>query len=442
MGASILGHRVTLFGSSLNIDRRAVILSSITVYVVSIYWQVIHSNRFFELISDETPNYSGVSAQQGEKVLGQKASRGRTGWPVANFSAIHPVEGLFGSRRGQVKTKVPGSTKVPVVISEETAVIGPVLAAGAAVQVEPLVIAETNQIRQHWLGAPLVFVGVELAPKVASLGLKPRDRVFLLGSQADQILHWAAPLAAAGLLLPRQASYLGPLLAQSIQGESQSLVVGVTGGSGGLGASTLACGLALSAADLGLKTAVVELDEFGGGLDRLFGVENEPGWRWDDLKSASGFVDDLTGQFPNICGVDVVAGQESWPNPEAVQAILGSLLRSHEMVVLDSPLNQFWANRCLYLVGADARSVAAASKKARKCALSQGAVVVRCGPGRRLEPALVADLLGMPLLGTVGHDRWLPCGAEQGQPPGKGVRSKFARDVKAILQQLVALDDR
>ncbi|MGZ4743893.1 MAG: P-loop NTPase [Oryzihumus sp.] len=65
-------------------------------------------------------------------------------------------------------------------------------------------------------------------------------------------------------------------------------VIGVVGGSGGVGATVLAAALATRAAATGRTVACVDGDVLGGGLDVTFGLEQEPGLRWPDLAAALG----------------------------------------------------------------------------------------------------------------------------------------------------------
>jgi hypothetical protein len=64
-------------------------------------------------------------------------------------------------------------------------------------------------------------------------------------------------------------------------------VVGVVGGSGGVGASTFAAVLALGAARATRGPAVlIDLDPIGGGIDVLLGVQSIPGLRWSGVSGA------------------------------------------------------------------------------------------------------------------------------------------------------------
>src|SRR5690625_6057445 len=62
----------------------------------------------------------------------------------------------------------------------------------------------------------------------------------------------------------------------------------VIGGVGGTGSSTLVAGTALEAERRGLAVLAVDLDHSGGGLDSLFGLEDDPGVRWPDLADTRG----------------------------------------------------------------------------------------------------------------------------------------------------------
>jgi len=64
-------------------------------------------------------------------------------------------------------------------------------------------------------------------------------------------------------------------------------VLGVVGGSGGVGASTFA---AVLAAVTG-RAMLVDLDVVGGGIDVLLGIEDVAGARWSGLRVGGGRLD-------------------------------------------------------------------------------------------------------------------------------------------------------
>lgn len=353
------------------------------------------------------------------------------------------------------RAAAPGRT-APLLVSRDPMTIESTLAAGSACGVEPSVLREPAQVRAAWRSASSVLVGVELAGLVEGLQLEPRSGVHLVGRDAAELLQWSSRLQAAVLLLGEQTGQLVQVLRQGAQADGNALVVRLVGGSGGLGVSTLCCALAQQASERGMGAAVVELDPTGGGLDLVFGAETAPGWRWHDLRQAAGHVDSLIGRLPNVSGVDIVAharrelgvsasgGTDGrvLPAEEAVRAVVGSLARTHDLVVLDQGAgdggwSQHWpGQRQVLLCGADVRGVVAARSRAASLGLHDVELVVRTGAARRIAPELVADTLGIGLLGSIGDDRSVTRAAEQGVPVGRGRRG-YARQVAGLLDAVV-----
>lgn len=374
-----------------------------------------------------------------------------------------------GAGRGGARPGGVDDASSPLLVARDPVLVEATLAAAAAAGVQPEVVREPAEVRARWRAAPVVLVGVEMAALVCGIALEPRTTVHLLGRDLAELGSWSAPLQASVLVLPEQSMLLTQVLEQGRVAAGDALVVRAVGGSGGLGTSTLCCALAQQAAERGLRSAVVELDD-GGGLDLVFGAEDAPGWRWRDLRQAAGHVDSLAGRVPNVSGVDVVARDRpepdgpppgaargpagGWalggrglssaeqPSTEAVRAVLASLCRSHHLVVLDggggagSLLDVWPGERTLLLAGADVRGVVAAGARARRLGLHDAELVVRTGAGRRLEPDEVASALGVPLLGRLPDDTRIARAAEAGLPPGRG-RGGYARGVREVLDRLL-----
>lgn len=225
----------------------------------------------------------------------------------------------------------------------------------------------------------------------------------------------------------------------------------VVGGSGGAGASTCGAGLAVTAARQGREVVLVDADERGGGLDLLLGAELVEGWRWPRLAGARGLLGDLRGQLPEVEGVHLLAVSREGPQPSALPAeqltaVLTSLTRSHEIVVVDLPRSLSAGARSalrsadltLVVVRADLRGVAAARVAVADLvpACARLAVVVREGPRRGLDPAAVSAALGLPLAAVVPYDDDLHSAAERGDPPARRARSNLARSCRQLLTEL------
>ena len=111
-------------------------------------------------------------------------------------------------------------------------------------------------------------------------------------------------------------------------------VIGVVGGSGGVGASSFAAVLAAVAGG----ALLVDLDVAGGGIDVTLGIESTSGARWSGLRLAGGRLDPdaLLGGLPRWGPVPVLAADVADLDPDAVLQVLG-VARTAGPVVLDLP---------------------------------------------------------------------------------------------------------
>ena len=354
---------------------------------------------------------------------------------------------------------LPGSGTEPVLVTGDPVVLSRVQAVTATLGVELSVVQEPADVRAVWASAGLVAVGSDAAAAVAALGLPARRGLLLVGRDEAPAAActYSTELGAAVLTLPTGAEALAAAVGgRGGRRPGSGRLVAVTGGCGGVGSSTWAAALAVVGARSGTRTALVDLDPRGGGIDLLLGAEQLDGWRWPRLAGARGFLGDLHGQLPHTEGVDVLSsargGEDSLPaTAEPVRAVLMSLLRSHPLVVVDLPrdlgavtaeaLRQ--ADELLLLVRADVRGVAAGREAARPLArhCSSLSVLTRTGRFRGVDADAVASALEVPLAGIVPHDPRLTVAAERGEPPGRSSRSPLARSCRIVLDRLLAEED-
>lgn len=336
-------------------------------------------------------------------------------------------------------------TEPPLLATRDPALAEAVQATALALHVDLQVAADPDEVRASWRRAPLRLVGPDVAARVSGLESCPRTFVVGIGD-GPGLLEASALLRAPVLALPAASAELADVLRQELDRGSAGQVVAVVGASGGLGVSTLAVALGARAAASKHHTAVVELAEFGGGLDLLCGAEMSPGLRWDSLLQAGGQLGSLSGHLVVADGVDLLAASRESPRPPgevAVAAVLESLSRSHEVVVADCGRGVLPAvldgvqAQVLLVVAADVAGVAAARMLVEERGLASARIVVRGGPGRGLPGAAVAEALGMELAGVVGRDKAVPLLAESGTTVASGRARHFHRDVEKLWKGLV-----
>ncbi|WP_315097899.1 pilus assembly protein FlpE, partial [uncultured Cellulomonas sp.] len=119
----------------------------------------------------------------------------------------------------------------------------------------------------------------------------------------------------------------------------RALVVGVLGGRGGAGASTLAAAVARQLARR-TATVLVDLDRASGGIDVLLGLEAADGVRWPDLADARGEVSgaDVLALLPRWGACAVLSADRARPGPPepaVVADVLHALTAEAGALVLD-----------------------------------------------------------------------------------------------------------
>jgi hypothetical protein len=188
-------------------------------------------------------------------------------------------------------------------------------------------------------------------------------------------------------------------------------VIGVIGGSGGIGASTFAGGLAAVAG----RGVLVDLDALGGGLDVLLGVEDVPGSRWSGVRVDGGHLDpvDLAQGLPRWRGVSVLASDGVTPSCDSLVAVLAAA-RLLGPVIVDigrcrSDVHDVLVARCtlvVVLAEAECRGLAGARAVATTLAGTSLGLVTRRGSVCGAEAAALTDLSHLGELAPISrrHD--------------------------------------
>jgi secretion/DNA translocation related CpaE-like protein len=345
-----------------------------------------------------------------------------------------------------------------LILTENDDLLDDLLRLCAAVDAEAEVVHGGPVPAAQWEQAPLVLAGDDWAAARPEGGPPPprRSGVLLIARDLDDHTVWARGVAIGAELvlhLPDDERTLTDRIADAVEGRGRpALTIGVLGGRGGAGTSTLACALATSAAQAGHRTMLLDGDPLGGGLDLLLGAERIPGLRWPAFTAARGRLSGaaLEEALPRPHGLSLL----SWDRTalaqapgEAMRSVLSAARRRAEVVVLDLPRTLDEATTAalahldlgLLLVPAELRAVAAA----RRTVDTSGAlirdlrVVARtAAPGTLAGPEL-ARLLGLPLAGELPDEPGLTAACDAGEPPGADRRGALAGFCAELLKHAV-----
>ncbi|GGZ13233.1 septum formation initiator [Streptomyces inusitatus] len=323
----------------------------------------------------------------------------------------------------------------PLIVTEDVELLDDLLRLCAAAGAEPEVHHSVPEGRGSWESAPLVLVGDDAAARCR--GAARRRGVLLVGREQDDPDVWrlAVEIGADGVLrLPDAERWLVDRIADAAEGVGeQALTVGVMGGRGGAGASTLACALAVTAARAGRRTMLIDGDPLGGGIDVLLGGERAEGRRWPDFAASKGRVAGgaLEESLPELHQMRVLSwdrGDSVLVPPEAMRSVLAAARRRGGVVVVDLPrrVDEGVAEALaqldlgLLVVPGELRSVAAANRVASVVGMVlQDLRVVARGPyASGLDDGWVAASLGLPLAGELPWETLSPEMRDGAVPPG------------------------
>ena len=321
-----------------------------------------------------------------------------------------------------------------------------VAAAGGTLRTVPDVLAAAP----FWERAAAVLVGSD----VTTFLPRRRAPAVLVGlaGDGDRLWQLAAAMGAERVaVLPEASAWLAAHLSRSRSPVAGGLVLGVTGGCGGAGATTAAIWLAQAAVRHGAQVLLVDGDPRGGGLELALAAEDAPGLRWPDLAGASGSIDpaQLIESLPSVGGFCFL----SWPGnregaaaveTSTVPTVLDAARRGFELVILDigrggEALRAFaWdCDRIVLVVPAQLRAAVATARLLHELPPLVTSLVVRGKPGATLDAELIADSVGVPLSGIMPEVRGTAAATELGRLMSSGQQRIVRRFAGAVLEQSV-----
>jgi secretion/DNA translocation related CpaE-like protein len=341
----------------------------------------------------------------------------------------------------------------PLFVTRDQSLLDQLLRLAAAAGITPDVAPDTGVALRLWPVAPLVLVGADLAAELAAMSLARRPGVHVVawGQVADELFRATVGLGGESVAqLPSSEGWLVEALTDL--GDPQrtaGTVIGVVGGSGGAGATTFACALGQLAARRG-RAVVIDADPLGPGVDRVLGLEDRDGVRWDGLCHTTGRLSarSLRQALPrreDLAALTWQAGAAGSLQAFAVREVLSAAQRGHDFVVVDLPrsgdqLVDELTARCDRLLVVVVPTVVGVASAVRICARhpdpSRVRLIVR---GGGIEPQAIARATHVPVLAVMPDQRGLPESIDLGLGPVRSRRGALGRAAGDVLDQLALL---
>jgi secretion/DNA translocation related CpaE-like protein len=344
---------------------------------------------------------------------------------------------------------LPDSAEEVLLVTSSSIVRGEVERIVAAAGANLRVVADALEGARYWDGAAAVLVGSDIRE------LPPRRRApaVLVGldGEGDSLWHLAAALGAERVaVLPDAAAWLADHLSRSRAPGPGGIILGMTGGCGGGGATTAAVWIAQAAAGMGARVLLIDGDPWGGGLELALAAEESPGLRWPDLSEARGSIDSsqLSDSLPVSGGFSFLSWPASREQPVPVAAatttgVLDAARRGYELVVLDigrgaGPLQSYaWdCDRIMLVVPAQLKAAVAAVRLLHEFPPVEAGLLIRGRPGAALDGPLISEAIGLPVLGRVPELRGVGAAMESGRLLELGKRRSVRRFAASVLDSL------
>ena len=292
-----------------------------------------------------------------------------------------------------------------------------------------------------------------------------RTETILVGTVQDtELWEAAARLDSVRVaVLPAASGWLAEYLSRR-RSPSAGYVLGVMGGCGGAGASSLSCWVAHEAAEQGVATLLVDGDPHGGGLDASLASGEIPGVRWPDLADVRGSLNpvQLVSALPQVSGFALLSGASgAWsgdavetvpaadpdgmqdPAGESIHAVMDAARAAFALTVVDCA--RHWSGQLLsscdavlLVVPGRLRPVLAARSLHLSLGTVPQAVVVRGPLGDGLDDARAARAVGLPLAGYLPAVRNLEHSEARGLLLEQGRRASIRRVTGHLVRQLAS----
>lgn len=341
----------------------------------------------------------------------------------------------------------------PLLLTDDDVLRADVQRLAAAAGVVPDVARQATEALRGWASASVVLIGADRAASMARLRPPRRPGVHVIGTGplADQLFRDALACSAETVAeLPASETWLVELLTDTADGAAGAgTVIAVMGGSGGAGATTFAAALGEASARL-TPTLLVDGDLLGPGVDRVLGMEDAPGIRWDALLQVTGRLSarSLRDSVPARGGLGVL----SWPADRprslpafAVRELLSAAVRGYGVVLVDlsrhadAVTDEILArsDHVVLVSTLTVPAVAAATRTAARVPDGVRRHLVTRGSPVGVAPEEVARVLGIPLLVAMRDQRGLDEAVNLGAGPSRSSRGVLVRAARTVLDSLV-----